>query len=82
VPTLVVAAAANDADVSQALAAQVQIANSYRMKNNAKLAQQANERAKSLLHKLSDNALQDGSVPLPRGYLEQWLNWSAAVGAY
>jgi tetratricopeptide (TPR) repeat protein len=76
------AAAPNDADTAQALAAQVQIANAYRMKNNAKLAQQANERAKSLLHKLPEGALQDGTIPLPKGYLEQWLNWSATHSAY
>lgn len=74
--------AAREADVAQSLAAHVQIANALHEMNRPDDARAANERAKSLLHQLPQAALQDGTIPMPRAYLEQWLKWSGSAGTW
>jgi len=74
--------AAKESDVPQALAAHVQIANAYFALGKPDEARKANERAKALLHQLPQGALADGTIPMPRAYLEQWLKWSGSTGTW
>lgn len=65
-----------------ALAAYVQIVNSYCALGKVAEAKTANERAKWLLRRMPATAFEDGSIVMPRAYWEQWLTWSSQSGMW
>jgi TolA-binding protein len=67
---------------SSALAAHVQIVNSYCALGNRKEAKTANERAKALVAKLPADALANDGLKMPKAYWEQWLKWTSVADAW
>jgi tetratricopeptide (TPR) repeat protein len=67
-------------DDPSAVAAYVQIVNSYYAMGRKDEAKTANERAKWLLRKMPAEAFSDGSLALPRGHWEQWLKTTGEAG--
>ena len=65
-----------------ALAAYVQIVNSYCALGKTKEAKTANERAKWLLKKIPPTAFQNGEFSMPKAYWEQWLKWTSQSGLW
>jgi tetratricopeptide (TPR) repeat protein len=65
-----------------ALAAYVQIVNSYCALGKIAEARTANERAKWLLRRMPARAFEDGSFVMPKAYWEQWLAWTSQSGMW
>jgi tetratricopeptide (TPR) repeat protein len=65
-----------------ALAAYVQIVNSYCALGKVEEARTANERAKWLLRRMPQEAFTDGSFSMPKAYWEQWLKWTSTTGMW
>jgi tetratricopeptide (TPR) repeat protein len=65
-----------------ALAAYVQIVNSYCALGKVQEAKTANERAKWLLRRIPPDAFNDGTFSMPKGYWEQWLKWTSETGMW
>lgn len=65
-----------------ALAAYVQIVNSYCAMGKIEEAKTANERAKWLLRRIPPEAFKDGSFSMPKEYWEQWLKWTSEAGMW
>jgi len=65
-----------------ALAAYVQIVNSYCALGKVAEARTANERAKWLLRRMPASAFEDGSFVMPKVYWEQWLAWTSQSGMW
>jgi tetratricopeptide (TPR) repeat protein len=65
-----------------ALAAYVQIVNSYCALGRVEEAKTANERAKWLLRRMPQESFTDGSFSMPKAYWEQWLKWTSASGMW
>ena len=65
-----------------ALAAYVQIVNSYVALGKVEEAKTANQRAKWLLRKMPDGSFQDGGFAMPKAYWEQWLKWTNDSGIW
>ncbi len=65
-----------------ALAAYVQIVNSYCALGKIAEARTANERAKWLLRRMPASAFEDGSFVMPKVYWEQWLAWTSQSGMW
>jgi tetratricopeptide (TPR) repeat protein len=65
-----------------ALAAYVQIVNSYCALGKMEEAKTANERAKWLLRRMPQEAFTDGSFAMPKAYWEQWLKWTSSTGMW
>lgn len=65
-----------------ALAAYVQIVNSYCALGKIDEAKTANERAKWLLRRMPQESFTDGSFAMPKAYWEQWLKWTSASGMW
>jgi tetratricopeptide (TPR) repeat protein len=65
-----------------ALAAYVQIVNSYCALGKIAEARTANERAKWLLRRMPASAFEDGSFVMPKTYWEQWLAWTSQSGMW
>lgn len=65
-----------------ALAAYVQIVNSYCAIGKIQEAKTANERAKWLLRRMPQDAFQNGSFAMPKEYWEQWLKWTSDAGMW
>jgi tetratricopeptide (TPR) repeat protein len=65
-----------------ALAAYVQIVNSYCALGKMDEAKTANERAKWLLRRMPQESFTDGSFAMPKAYWEQWLKWTSAAGMW
>lgn len=63
-------------DDPSALAAYVQIVNSYCRLGKTAEAKAANERAKWLLRRIPPESFSNGSFAMPKEYWEQWLKWS------
>jgi len=76
------AAAFRYQDDPSALAAYVQIVNSYCALGKMDQAKAANERAKWLLKRMPPQAFADGSFAMPKNYWEQWLKWTGQVGIW
>jgi tetratricopeptide (TPR) repeat protein len=75
-------AASRYQDKPAALAAYVQIANSYCAMGKMEEAKAANEKAKAFLRSLPADAFSNGSVMIPKTYWEQWLKWTSSAGAF
>ncbi len=69
-------------DDPSALAAYVQIVNSYCALDRIPEAKTANERAKWLLRRMPADAFKDGSFSMPKEYWEQWLKWTSGSGMW
>lgn len=65
-----------------ALAAYVQIVNSYCALGKIAEARTANERAKWLLRRMPASAFEDGTFVMPKAYWEQWLAWTSQSGMW
>jgi tetratricopeptide (TPR) repeat protein len=65
-----------------ALAAYVQIVNSYCALGKIEDAKTANERAKWLLRRIPPEAFKDGTFSMPKEYWEQWLKWTSEAGMW
>jgi tetratricopeptide (TPR) repeat protein len=65
-----------------ALAAYVQIVNSYCALGKINEAKTANERAKWLLRRMPGDAFADGGFTMPKAYWEQWLKWTSQSGMW
>ncbi|HLL91159.1 MAG TPA: tetratricopeptide repeat protein [Tepidisphaeraceae bacterium] len=65
-----------------ALAAYVQIVNSYCALGKVEEAKTANERAKWLLRRMPQESFTDGSFAMPKAYWEQWLKWTSTAGMW
>ena len=76
------AAAFRYQDDPSALAAYVQIVNSYCALGKIEEAKTANERAKWLLRRMPGDAFADGGFTMPKAYWEQWLKWTSAAGMW
>jgi tetratricopeptide (TPR) repeat protein len=76
------AAALRYQDDPSALAAYVQIVNSYFALGKLDDARTANERAKWLLRKMPPNAFDDGGLEMSKEYWEQWLKWTNEAGMF
>ena len=76
------AAALRYQDEPAALAAYVQIVNSYCALGKMDQARLANERAKTLLRRLPAEAFNEGGFTMPKAYWEQWLKWTSTAGAW
>jgi TolA-binding protein len=76
------AAAARYEQEPAALAAYVQIVNSYCALGKMEEARTANEKAKLLLRRLPAEAFNDGGFTMPKDYWEQWLKWTTTAGAW
>ena len=76
------AAAFRYQDDPSALAAYVQIVNSYCALGKINEAKTANERAKWLLRKMPEASFSDASFPMPKAYWEQWLKWTGNTGLF
>lgn len=69
-------------DDPSALAAYVQIVNSYCALGRINEAKTANERAKWLLKKMPAAAFSNGQFSMPKAYWEQWLKWTNDAGLW
>ncbi|MGB7156748.1 MAG: tetratricopeptide repeat protein [Tepidisphaeraceae bacterium] len=76
------AAAFRYQDDPSALAAYVQIVNSYCALGKIEEAKTANERAKWLLRRMPSESFADGGFTMPKAYWEQWLKWTSAAGMW
>ncbi len=76
------AAAFRYQDDPSALAAYVQIVNSYCALGKVDEAKTANERAKWLLRRMPRDAFENGGFTMPREYWEQWLKWTSQSGMW
>ncbi|HEV2294376.1 MAG TPA: tetratricopeptide repeat protein [Tepidisphaeraceae bacterium] len=76
------AAAFRYQDDPSALAAYVQIVNSYCALGKIEEAKTANERAKWLLRRMPTDSFADGGFTMPKAYWEQWLKWTSAAGMW
>lgn len=76
------AAALRYQDDPSALAAYVQIVNSYNALGRKDEAKAANERAKWLLRKMSPEAFRDVRLALPKSYWDDWLKWTDGAGGW
>lgn len=76
------AAALRYQDDPSALAAYVQIVNSYCALGKLADARTANERAKWLLRKMPPEAFRDGTFSMPKEYWEDWLKWTNSAGLW
>jgi tetratricopeptide (TPR) repeat protein len=65
-----------------ALAAYVQIVNSYCALGKIEEAKTANERAKWLLRRIPPEQFKDGTFSMPKEYWEQWLKWTSEAGMW
>jgi tetratricopeptide (TPR) repeat protein len=65
-----------------ALAAYVQIVNSYCALGRVAEAKTANERAKWLLKKIPSESFENGQFAMPKAYWEQWLKWTNDAGLW
>jgi tetratricopeptide (TPR) repeat protein len=65
-----------------ALAAYVQIVNSYFALGKLDDARTANERAKWLLRKMPPGAFENGGLDMNKQYWEQWLKWTNDAGMF
>jgi tetratricopeptide (TPR) repeat protein len=65
-----------------ALAAYVQIVNSYCALGKVQDAKTANERAKWLLRRMPAEAFSDGTFSMPKEYWAQWLKWTSETGMW
>lgn len=65
-----------------ALAAYVQIVNSYCAMGKMQEAKTANERAKWLLRRMPASAFSGNASLMPRKYWEQWLAWTSNSGMW
>jgi tetratricopeptide (TPR) repeat protein len=66
-------------DDQVAVAASVQVVNSYCAMNKLPEARAANERTRAMLRKLPHDALNGGGLEMPRVYWEQWMKWTATA---
>jgi TolA-binding protein len=73
--------AARYPDDPVALAASVQVVNSYCLMNRLGEARAANERARALLARMPKGAFEQGGFEMPKAYWEQWLKWTATAAA-
>jgi tetratricopeptide (TPR) repeat protein len=69
-------------DDPSALAAYVQIVNSYCALGKYEDARAANERARWMLKRMPPDAFASVSFILPRDYWEQWMKWSNESGLW
>jgi tetratricopeptide (TPR) repeat protein len=69
-------------DDPSALAAYVQIVNSYCALGRTEDAKTANERAKWLLQRIPAESFKDGTFSMPKEYWEQWLKWTSESGMW
>ena len=69
-------------DDPSALAAYVQIVNSYCALGRVAEAKTANERAKWLLKKIPAESFDNGQFSMPKAYWEQWLKWTNDAGLW
>ncbi len=69
-------------DDPSALAAYVQIVNSYCALGKTSEAKAANERAKWLLRRMPREAFQDGKFSMPKEYWDEWLKWTSTAGMF
>jgi tetratricopeptide (TPR) repeat protein len=69
-------------DDPSALAAYVQIVNSYCALGRTEDAKTANERAKWLLQRIPSESFKDGTFSMPKEYWEQWLKWTSESGMW
>ncbi len=76
------AAALRYQDDPSALAAYIQIVNSYSALGKIDEAKTANERAKWLLRKMPPDAFKDGQLSMPRQYWDDWLKWTGGAGQW
>lgn len=76
------AAAFRYQDDPSALAAYVQIVNSYCALGKMEEAKTANERAKWLLRRIPPESFTDGTFSMPKAYWEQWLKWTGEAGMW
>lgn len=76
------AAAFRYQDDPSALAAYVQIVNSYCALGKMAEAKTANERAKWLLRRMPPEAFDGGGFAMPKSYWEQWLAWTSKAGMW
>ncbi len=67
---------------ASALAAYVQIVNSYCALGKMDEAKTANERAKWLLRRMPPETFENGSFTMPKSYWEQWLKWTSKSGMW
>jgi tetratricopeptide (TPR) repeat protein len=65
-----------------ALAAYVQIVNSYYALGKVQEAKTANERARTLLRRIPPDSFKDGTFSMPKEYWEQWLKWTSETGMW
>jgi len=65
-----------------ALAAYVQIVNSYCALGKIPEAKTANERAKWLLKRIPPESFSNGTFSMPKEYWEQWLKWTSEAGMW
>ena len=70
------AAAQRYQDDPSALAAYVQIVNSYCALGRINEGRAANERAKWLLRRIPPEAFKDGTFAMPKEYWDNWLKWA------
>jgi TolA-binding protein len=66
-------------DDQVAVAASVQVVNSYCAMNKLPEARAANERTRAMLRRLPHDALNGGGLEMPRVYWEQWMKWTATA---
>ena len=76
------AAALRYQDDPSALAAYVQIVNSYSALGKYDEAKVANERAKWLLRKMTPEAFKNQMYSMPKQYWDDWLKWTAGAGQW
>jgi tetratricopeptide (TPR) repeat protein len=69
-------------DDPSAVAAYVQIVNSYCALGRMNDARTANERAKWLLRNMPARAFEDGKVSMPKQYWDDWLKWTGESGLW
>ncbi len=69
-------------DDPSALAAYVQIVNSWCRLGKVEQAKAANERAKWVLRRIPPEAFTDGTFSMPKEYWEQWLKWANESGMW
>ncbi len=76
------AAAFRYQDDPGALAAYVQIVNSYVALGRTEEARTANERARVLLRRIPPDAFTDGTYTIPREFWDQWLSFTGDTKAW
>jgi tetratricopeptide (TPR) repeat protein len=69
-------------DDPSALAAYVQIVNSYCALGKSDDARAANERAKWILTRMPPEAFQNDSFSMPKKYWDDWLKWTSQSGVF